>query len=126
VFATSSRVFATVFLGKPWSDTELEFGRFSQDQPMYLREQHPGVFERIYKGQQGWLYHVDASRFSRDPRTGMREEFISRAPVPISKTTRVNGVWDALLDLQKKGQLVLITFEQYAKLMRGYVGRRIK
>jgi len=119
VFATNDIVFSVVFLTK-WTNADMEFSKFSNDQPYVLREEYPGAFN-IYKNASGYIYYVDSIFFEHDERLGMKEEFISHANVPIIKSKYIANVWKKLLNLQTNKKIILISFDTYAEIMKRYV-----
>ena len=80
VFAADSKDFAVAFIGDQ-HDSDIVFGRWSDQQNHKMIEQYPGAFDRLKKP--GWIYYVDSADFSGDPRLGLRVEFISKTEVSI-------------------------------------------
>jgi hypothetical protein len=115
VFAGKTRAFALVFAVK-WIDADLEYGCFGKGTPFILREQYPGAFDRFHTS--GWVYKVDAKYFKSDPRTGMREEFVSWTDVPVVKKEFIPDVWKELG--KYSSSLILMKFDTYSKLMYKY------
>jgi hypothetical protein len=64
--------------------------------PPQLRELVPGVFERIYKGQEGFIYSLDPEGFVYQPNL-MRRERVHFGEPTILSMDRVPDIW---LELQ--------------------------
>lgn len=105
VFATDSKDLAVVFIPK-WNDCDLDLGYHHNI--LYVAEQYPGVFEKL-KGTSGYLYSVDSKQFKNDHRLGMQmHEFISKDPVNILKTEKIQDVYQYL----EKSLMNMITYDQ--------------
>ena len=112
VFATNQRCIALTFAGAEWTDATMTLSRFGREEPWYLYENAPGVFDRVYgtraSPRGGYLYQVAEDGFTSDPRLGMQgTEFVKRAQVPIVATVHIPNLREALE--QERG-IVMVEF----------------
>jgi hypothetical protein len=90
VFGTPDRALALSHLQR-WRDSDIQQGRINTA-PLYMREQYPGAFDKVYGDRGGYLYHLPVEGFESDPRL-MRSERISRKPVtPLRKEYIGNAI----------------------------------
>ena len=109
VFATNTKWFALISIAKT-KFSEFEYG-FMNGKP-YIMENEPDMFNRLLRGQRGYLYYVKRDQFQSDGRLEMpRHEFISKDKVKIMKREDIVDVYEAL----KKTGIPLIEFDEKAK-----------
>jgi hypothetical protein len=109
VFATPSKAFALMFLGKRWHDDDIELGSHGEKHLLYAIEKKKNIFIKIFSGKTGYLYKVNAKQFHTDERLGMKNyEYIADQPVDILSTKIINDVYKELL----KSDIRMITFDK--------------
>lgn len=103
VFASPYKEFVLAFMGRKWSDEDLELGvyRFRT----YIIEKKPKIFNKIFSRQQGYLYEVSSNGFKTDPRCGQFEK-IKKTRTKISKTVHIPDVLKAL----KRSEIIMIRY----------------
>ena len=111
VFATNSKVLATVFIPK-WTDCDFQLG--VHNNLIYAVENYPNAFDLLkVKNERdvgGYLYTVSSDGFQSDKRLGMRDhEFINKNKVDIQRTEIIEDVYEYLLD---SPEISMITYDQ--------------
>lgn len=109
VFATPSKGFALMFMGKKWHDDDIELGYNNEKNILYAIEKKKNIFKKVFVNRTGYLYKVSAKQFHTDDRLGMKHhEFIADEPVKIISTIVINDVYKELL----KSNIILYTFDK--------------
>jgi hypothetical protein len=109
VFATISKGFALMFMGKRWNDDDIEFGSRGPKHLLYAIERKKDVFKKTFSGKTGYLYKVSAKQFHSDERLGMKyHEYIADKPVNILPTHIVKDVYKELI----KSDIQLFTYDK--------------
>lgn len=122
VFATNVFDFAVFFAAHAF-DTDIEFGIVNGK--AYAMEQYPKAFDLLLKNTEAWIYHVDATKFSSDPRLGMQEhEFISRQDVKPIRSTFISDIWDFLK--RPNSSINLITFDDKWEMLEPLLKKKLK
>jgi hypothetical protein len=103
VFGTPNKTLALTFLSK-WKDSD--FKQYVKDDVIYMYEQYPNAYEKIYKDKIGYLYELDASTFQREPQL-MRLEYMSRV-IPRVLSVEQFDVDDILLKEIEKRRIIFI------------------
>jgi len=108
VFATPSKAFALMFMGKRWHDNDIEFGGHG-NKYLYAIEKKKDIFNKIFHNKTGYLYKVSSKQFHSDKRLGMkRYEFIADEPVRIISTQKINDILKELL----KSDIFMIKYDK--------------
>lgn len=107
VFASPYKEFVLAFMGKKWSDKDIELGSYKFK--TYIIEKKPGMFKKIYSNQKGYLYEVSKTGFKDDKRLGMQGfEKIKKTKTKIKKMSKIDDVLKEL----KKSKIIMITYKQ--------------
>lgn len=104
VFGTPSRTHSIAFMA-PWDDSDFDQSTYGDDPTVHMTEKYPGAFEKVYRGQKGYLYELDPSSFHWGPQL-MRTEFISKKSPSILKSEELD-IHKAMLEEESSGRLKL-------------------
>lgn len=122
VFATNVFDFAVFFAAHAF-DSDIEFGIVNGK--AYAMEQYPKAFDLLLKNTKAWIYYVDATKFTSDPRLGMQDhEFISRGDVKSLKVVFINDIWDFLK--RSSSSINLITFDDKWEMLEPLLNKKLK
>jgi len=96
VFATQSKGFALMFMGKKWNDNDIELGYYNKE--LYAIEKKKNIFKKTFSNKTGYLYKVNAKQFHSDKRLGMKHhEYVADDSVNIISTQVINDVYEELI-----------------------------
>jgi len=104
IFASYYRYLILAFLGKKWSNKDLELGSYKFK--TYLVEKRPNAFEDIYKGQKGYMYEVSKSGFKKDERICNKVERIKTTKSKIKNTYEIKDLLEELI----KSDILMIKY----------------
>jgi len=109
VFATPSKAFALMFMGKKWHDDDIELGSHGTKHLLYAVEKKKNIFKKSFVGRTGYLYKVSPKQFHSDKRLGMKyHEYIADEQVDIISTQIINDVYKELL----KNDIKLFSYDK--------------
>lgn len=117
VYATPIKSLAINFSGRFGNDLTYDIGHFDseQDGPYELVELIPGAFDKMYSNSAS-IYTIPDDTF-KDIGTGFQGEVVSEVGVNVINEDYYKNVYDALLDEEKKGNLIIYRYPNKPKGM---------
>lgn len=111
VYATKSPCIATIFLNKGGSDLFYALGgEGTTENPVYLVERIPGIFDRIFQGS-GSIYKLNGKEFSN--RTGFwSAEVVAEGEREVLEEEKVTNILDRLKEFESDGKLRLYKYPE--------------
>lgn len=111
-FRKPARVYLTTLLPMALMYTvrnyEYTYG-YTKEGTLYFEEYFPNALEVLYRGKSGSLYLCapDTVESTRIP-----NEATSKTPVPILQEIRIPDAWEALLEQERLGNLVIRRYQE--------------
>lgn len=130
VYATKNLPVALLFGSfKSMGDLDGMYGGGgSNGQKPYFYEGFPGAFKRRFEDTSCYIYEVDPTDF-QEGKTSYTAELVSEKPVKVLKSTKIDNLYEKLLDLSKEGELDLFFYDKdspkYVELLRNHIKDRI-
>ena len=120
-FEKPARVYLTTLLPMALMYTvrnyEYSYG-YTKEGQIYFDEYFPNALEILYKGKSASLYLCDPANIEK---TRIPNEAISEAPVPVISETYIPDAYDALLDQEKMGTLVIHRHHELSEGKRNWI-----
>lgn len=82
---------------------------FKDGIPVY-NEYYPDALADIYKGKTGFLYEFDSIQGAENP-TEINCACVCKTPVSVGRVIEVSDVYEALIEYEKRGELVIERYE---------------
>ena len=82
---------------------------YSKEGQIYFEEYFPNALEILYRGNQASLYLCDPVKAGS---TKIPNEAVCKEPVPVLAETVIPDVYEALLEQQRLGELVIRRYEE--------------
>lgn len=109
VYATSSKVIATIFISNKASDLNYYLGgKGTNESPIILVERKIDMFKNIFN-LSGSLYSLSSKNFLSN-KTGWSAEVISEYDEDVIEEEHIGNVYDKLVDLNNKKDLKLYLY----------------
>ena len=109
--------------GGPWQKWG-PYG-FTKDGRQCLQEYYPNAMERTYKGVSGYIYRAEEITDS-----GFEVKILDAAtsslPVPVTGVEFVSDAWEAILQAERDGLIVIQRYEEMPDRMREWNIRTIR
>ena len=122
VYATKNLEFGLLFgTSKTMRDLDGIYGGNETD-GTYFYEAYKGAFERRFKGETCYIYELDAKNFEK--RTSCIAEVVSPYSEKVLKCTKVEDVYEYLLNSVNNGKLDLRTYpheKEYRELINRHI-----
>ena len=120
VYLTSNPVVAALYTVRP---VEKPFSwypySFSGTTPVYT-EYYPDALRDIYRGKMGFIYRSRCEvELSLDDPTSVGCALVSRKPVTVDGYTCLADVYEALLEYERAGTLIIKRYETLTEKQRG-------
>lgn len=128
VYVTKDLTVALFFgSNKSMGDLDGPYGGGCDGRKPYFYEAYPGFFKRRFNVP-GYVYEVDPTDFV-EGKTSYKAELVSEKPVKILKCTKVDNLYETLLNLSKEGKLDLRFYEKdnpkYVEVINNHIKDRI-
>lgn len=109
VYATTNLELALFFGGKESAgDFDGNYGTYN-DIPFFY-EAYKGALKRIFDGAVCYIYEVDPSTFM-EGKTSFKSEVVSESPVKVLNCTKVENLYDYLIQLNSQSKVDLHFYE---------------
>ena len=130
VYATKNLVVALLFgSDKSMGDFDGMYGGGTNNRKPYFYEGYEGSFKRRFEGCSCYIYQVPADTFE-EGLTSYKAEVVSKVEVPVVKCTKVEDLYQALLQLNEDGQFDLKLYKkdnpEYVKLIHDHIKSRLQ
>lgn len=126
VYATPNLEFSLFFGSKKsWGDFDGIYGL--NDGVPYFFEAYEGALKRRFGGQVCYVYEVDPTNFETG-KTNFKGEVVSEKPVQVLSETKIENLYNHLLNLFEEGKINLHFFEHtkaYRKMIDNHISKRI-
>lgn len=91
---------------------------YTREGQIYFEEYFPNALEVLYRGKSASLYLCDPRQTSA---TQIPNEAVSDVPVEVISETPVPDVWEALLEQERLGNLVIRRYEELSVRMLEWI-----
>lgn len=108
VYATSSKVIATIFSSERHSDLYYSLSGNGKDSKITLVERKEGMFKDIFNVS-GYIYTLDAKNFLEN-QTGWNAEVVSNHDEKVLHEEKIDNIYNELLTQSKKGNINLYLY----------------
>ena len=98
---------------------EYSYG-YTRDGQIYFEEYFPNALEELYRGKSASLYICAPESVET---TAIPNEAVSEKAVPVIRETRIQDVWEALLEQERLGTLVIRRYHQLSERQLDWVLR---
>lgn len=96
---------------------EYSYG-YTREGQIYFDEYFPNALEILYRGKRASLYLCEPEAVET---TRIPNEAISETPVPIVREIPVPDAWEALLEQERLGTLVIHRYQELSEGMRNWI-----
>ena len=129
VYATANLTVALLFgSNKAMGDLDGPYGGGCNGRKPYFYEGFPGAFKRRFEETSCYIYEVDPTDFE-EGKTSYGAEVVSDKPVKVLNCTKVEDLYNTLLNLYKQGEFDLRFYEkdnsQYVNEINKHIKDRI-
>ena len=126
VYATENLAFSLLFGSKKsWGDFDGIYG--IENGIAYFYEAYEGALKRRFEGQVCYVYEVDPTNFEAG-KTNFKGEVVSEKPVQVLSETKIEDLYNHLLNFFKEGKINLHFFENtnaYKKIIDNHISKRL-
>lgn len=129
VYATKNLVVSLLFGSeKAMGDLDGIYGGGTEKCKPYFYEAFPGSFKRRFEDTTCYIYEGDPTDFE-EGKTSYRAEVVSEKPVKVLNCTKVENLYEKLLELSKQGELDLRFYDKddpkYVEMIEQHLKDRI-
>jgi len=112
VYATRELAVALLFGSyKAMGDLDGAYGGGCNGRKPYFYEGFIGAFKRRFEDTSCYIYEVDSTDFE-EGKTSYAAELVSEKPVKVLKCTKIENLYQTLLDLSEQGKLDLRFYQE--------------
>lgn len=97
---------------------------FKNGIPVY-NEYYPDALADVYKGKTGFLYEFESINGAENP-TGINCACVCEKPVPVERVIEIPDVFEALVECEKRGQLIIERYDNLNAEQKSGIEKMIK
>ena len=90
-----------------------------------LEEYYPGALPETYGGVSGYIYHADSIHEAGQD-IAIPDAAASSVPVPVDGVEFVPDAYEAILDAERRGLLLITRYESLSEDMRGWIKKTMR
>lgn len=90
-----------------------------------LDEYYPNALEETYRGVSGYIYHTE-SIVEADMEIQIPHAAASPVPVPVDGAEFIPDAYEAILDAERRGLLLITRYENLSEKMLGWIRKTIQ
>ena len=129
VYATKNLTVALLFGSeKAMGDLDGIYGGGTERCKPFFYEAFPGAFKRRFEDTSCYIYEVDPTDFE-EGKTSYSAEVVSEKPVKVLNCTKVDNLYEKLLELSKQGEIDLRFYDKddpkYVEMIEQHLKDRI-
>lgn len=90
-----------------------------------LEEYYPNALMETYGGVSGYIYHANLIH-EAGPEIAIPDAATSTVPVPVDGVEFVPDAYEAILDAERKGRLLITRYENLSENMLGWIRKTVQ